>query len=326
MLLLQGSEGVGQAAELLRHGECVALPTETVYGLAADAADDAAVAKIFEAKGRPTNHPLIVHIPSPEHLDQWALDLSPAARLLAAQCWPGPLTMLLKKSEKTSDVVTGGLTTVGLRVPSHPLFLEVLSQVNTGLAAPSANRYKQLSPTTAQQVIDSLEGRISAVLDGGPCEHGLESTIVDMTSDVPRILRAGPLSRKYLEELLGQSVEMPLVHNAIVPGNVSAHYQPRTPLRLMTRDEISVYVTQQPVSARIGLMVYSRQLVSGFAAAGLTQSTVLQLPEDSAAYGQQLYGSLHLLDQQDMDTLLVEKPPADEAWSAVNDRLTRASA
>lgn len=303
----------------------MALPTETVYGLAADACDDVAVTKIFSAKGRPTDHPLIVHIPSSDYLDHWATDISPAARLLAEHCWPGPLTMLLKKSAQTSYVVTGGLDTIGLRVPSHPLFLQVLSQLKTGLAAPSANRYKQLSPTSAQQVIDGLDGRIAAVLDGGQCEYGLESTIVDMTHEVPRILRAGPLSREYLEHILGQTVEMPLMHNAVVPGNVSAHYQPRTPLRLLTRDELDDYVKQEQVSARIGLMVYSRQLVSDFNAAGFTLGTVLQLPDDPAAYGHQLFGSLHLLDQQEMDTLLVEKPPVDEAWSAVNDRLKRAA-
>ena len=201
-LLLNGDEAVNQAVQLLQQGECVALPTETVYGLAADAANAQAVDKIFAAKGRPKNHPLIVHIPDVSHLEKWAADIPATAYALAEQFWPGPLTLLLKKAPHVDGVVTGGLDTIALRVPAHPLFLSVLAQLDSGLAAPSANRYKQLSPTIAEQVSKGLQGRIAAVLDGGPCAHGLESTIVDLVSDLPRILRAGPITKQQLDVAL----------------------------------------------------------------------------------------------------------------------------
>jgi L-threonylcarbamoyladenylate synthase len=319
--VLRGKEGVARAVQLLRRGECVALPTETVYGLAADASVDRAVAKIFSAKGRPRNHPLIVHIPSLEHLDYWAAEVPSAARMLAAKCWPGPLTMLLKKAERTSLGITGGLSTVGLRVPAHPLFLEVLLALGTGLAAPSANRYKALSPTSAEQVVDGLAGRISAVLDGGPCEFGLESTIIDFTTSLPRIVRAGPLSRQLLEDMLGSPIDMPAEHDAIVPGNVSAHYQPRTPLRVVSLADLT---NKEIVAAEAGFIVYSKQVAGKLTAMGVADSAVFRLAEDAAGYGKQLYASLYALDQLGMDALLVDKPPVSDEWAAVNDRLKRA--
>lgn len=318
--MLRGSEGVARAVELLHQGECVALPTETVYGLAADASDDDAVGKIFAAKGRPTNHPLIVHIPSAEHLDHWATDISSSARLLAEACWPGPLTLLLRKSASTSYAVTGGLDTIGLRVPAHPLFSAVLVAFGSGLAAPSANRYKALSPTSAEQVVDCLDGRIAAVLDGGPCEYGLESTIVDLTGEVPRIVRAGPLSRQQVQAVLGCPVEMPEEHDVIVPGNVRAHYQPRTPLIMASLEEM----TGESLPANAGYMIYSAQARARLLALGLAPDEILQLPTDPVGYGKQLYASLHALDQLERDVLVVEQPPTEENWAAVNDRLRRA--
>jgi L-threonylcarbamoyladenylate synthase len=320
--VLQGKAGVARAVELLRLGECVALPTETVYGLAADASVDEAVAKIFESKGRPKNHPLIVHIPSAEHLGHWAAEVPPGARTLAAKCWPGPLTLLLKKSSRASLVVTGGLETIGLRVPSHPLFLEVLKALGAGLAAPSANRYKELSPTSVEQVVRGLDRRISAVLDGGPCEFGLESTIVDFTGDVPRIVRAGPLSRQRLEGVLGSRVEMPAEHDAIVPGNVSAHYQPRTPLRVVLLDDVT---RDEVCAAEAGFIVYRRQTANKLAAMGVPGYAIRHLAKDAAGYGKQLYASLFALDQLGLGMLFIDKPPVDDAWAAVNDRLKRAT-
>lgn len=319
--VLRGKDGVARATQLLQQGDCVALPTETVYGLAADASNAEAVAKIFEAKGRPTTHPLIVHIPSAKHLDVWAREVPASARLLAEQCWPGPLTLLLKKSEHTSLTVTGGLDSVGVRVPAHPLFLEVLTSVNTGLAAPSANRYKALSPTSADQVVQGLDGRIEAVLDGGPCEFGLESTIVDFTSEVPRIVRAGPLSKQLLEDILGSTIEMPEEHDAIVPGNVQAHYQPRTPLRILTEDDLTGDTMHLEQS---GFLVYSSEVSGRLVYKGVEEAAVYQLPADADGYGRQLYASLHSLDQLGLKTILMEKPPAYDSWSAVNDRLKRA--
>jgi L-threonylcarbamoyladenylate synthase len=319
--VLRGKDGVARATQLLQQGDCVALPTETVYGLAADASNAEAVAKIFEAKGRPTTHPLIVHIPSAKHLDVWAREVPASARLLAEQCWPGPLTLLLKKSEHTSLTVTGGLDSVGVRVPAHPLFLEVLTLVNSGLAAPSANRYKALSPTSADQVVQGLDGRIEAVLDGGPCEFGLESTIVDFTSEVPRIVRAGPLSKQLLEDIIGSTIEMPEEHDTIVPGNVQAHYQPRTPLRILTEDDLTGDTRHLEQS---GFLVYSSEVSGRLAYKGVEDTAVYQLPADADGYGRQLYASLHSLDQLGLKTILMEKPPVYDSWSAVNDRLKRA--
>ena len=319
--VLLGKDGVVKATQLLQQGDCVALPTETVYGLAADASNDEAVAKIFEAKGRPTNHPLIVHIPSVEHLDSWAREVPASARRLAEICWPGPLTLLLKKSANTSLVVTGGLDTVGVRVPSHPLFLEVLASVNTGLAAPSANRYKALSPTSADQVVQGLEGRIAAVLDGGPCEFGLESTIVDFTTDTPRIVRAGPLSKQMLEEMLGAPVEMPEEHDVIVPGNVQAHYQPKTPLLMLTEEALAGHAE---IREKSGFIIYSSEVSYRLAYNGVEDGAIYQLPTDLAGYSRHLYASLHEMDQLGLAVIYLEKPPMDDDWSAVNDRLTRA--
>ncbi|XOV82383.1 MAG: L-threonylcarbamoyladenylate synthase [bacterium] len=321
VVVLRGHEGVAQAAQLLRQGECVALPTETVYGLAADATNDAAVEKIFHAKGRPKNHPMIVHIPSADYLEEWAIAVPSAARRLAAACWPGPLTLLLKKSPKTSLTVTGGLQSVALRVPSHPLFLDVLQQIATGLAAPSANRYTQLSPTTAEQVIKSLQGYISAVLDGGPCEFGLESTIVDFTQATPQILRAGPLSRGQLEELLGQAIDMPAEHETAVPGNVRAHYQPRTALRVLAAEDLT---GSKIVSSTSGFVIHSDAAAISLAATGVADKVICHLPAAARDYGKALYSALHYLDQLGLKTLFIEQPPVDDNWAAVNDRLKRA--
>ena len=231
MKLLSGETGVAEATRLLGEGECVALPTETVYGLAADASQAETVAKIFSAKQRPSDHPLIVHLASVEQLTDWAIDVPDLAYRLADAFWPGPLTLLMKKAPQVPPAVTGGRDTIAVRIPRHPLFLEVLPQTGLGLAAPSANQYKQLSPTTADQVIKGMDGRIPAVLDGGPCEEGLESTILDLTSDTPAILRPGPVGRDALTHVIGSDVQLPRSHQVAVPGNVAAHYQPVTPLR-----------------------------------------------------------------------------------------------
>lgn len=205
------------AAQLLKQGQLVAIPTETVYGLAADATQPEAVKQIFSAKGRPANHPLIVHLGSAEQLSEWATDIAPEAYQLAEAFWPGPLTLLLPKAKQVSPVVTGGLESVGIRVPAHPVLLDILKTHRLAVAAPSANPYKKLSPTSAQQVLDGLNGRLAAVLDGGECQHGLESTIVDLTSKPFRVLRAGPITASELSAVLGQEVLQPQVHQVAVP-------------------------------------------------------------------------------------------------------------
>ena len=197
---------LAEAVELLRAGELVAFPTETVYGLGADAGNPEALAKIFAAKGRPADHPLIVHVPDVAHLDQWAREIPDAAHLLAQAFWPGPLTLILKRQPTVPDLVTGGQDTVGLRIPHHPLALQLLKAFDGGIAAPSANRFGHISPTTAQHVREELGAAVALVLDGGPCSVGIESTIVDLSRGDPVILRPGMISAAQIDQALHQQV------------------------------------------------------------------------------------------------------------------------
>lgn len=316
---LVGAESYRQAAAFLRAGELVAVPTETVYGLAADARDPKAVAKIFTAKGRPANHPLIVHIASQEQLKDWAADVPAAAYQLADAFWPGPLTFILPKLDCVSEVVTGGHPNVGLRCPSHPLLLALLNELNSGLAAPSANPYKKISPTTAEQVLYGLSGKIAAVMDGGPCEVGLESTILDLTSAVPRILRAGPITKADIEKVLGVSVEMPKQHNEAVSGNVKAHYQPNKPLFGFSSEQLKEKLRE--AHNNIAVLYFSPELNEMMANTGAVS---LKLAEDKAGYAKGLYHGLFTLDQADVDTIWLELPPDSEQWADVHDRISRA--
>lgn len=310
---------VAEAVRLLRDGRLVAVPTETVYGLAADATDPAAVRRIFAAKGRPSNHPLIVHLGDPAWLDAWARDIPDAARRLAAAFWPGPLTLLLHKAAAAPGEVTGGRDSIGLRMPDHPVLLRVLRALGHGVAAPSANPYKRLSPTTADQVLAGLDGRIDAVLDGGPCAVGLESTIVDLTGDTPRILRAGPITRRQLEEALGVAVELPGSHDAAVPGNVAVHYQPRTPLHVLATETLRARLDALPAGARIALLAHT----PGLPAHGVALR--IAMPHDKAGYARTLYDALHTADAAGVDAIWLERPPLDEDWRDVHDRLSRAA-
>jgi L-threonylcarbamoyladenylate synthase len=322
--LLLGEDSVSQAVSLLQVGECVALPTETVYGLAADASDIIAVNKIFEAKGRPKNHPLIVHIPDVSHLENWAKAIPNTAYYLAALFWPGPLSLLLKKADHVPYEVTGGLDTIALRVPAHPLFLEVLTKLNTGLAAPSANRYKQLSPTIAEQVMQGLDGRIAAVLEGGACELGLESTILDLVSDKPRILRSGPVTKLQLETAMGQRVDTPKNHLEVVPGNVEAHYQPNTPLRIMSSEQLLTEIDRLR-QKNCHFVVCSDLVIEQFKQTNISISQWSNLGKDAANFGRELYVTLYQIDQGLPSQIIVEQPPQSDAWAAVNDRLSRAA-
>jgi L-threonylcarbamoyladenylate synthase len=314
-----------EAVRLLRAGRLVAVPTETVYGLAADASDVEAVRRIFAAKQRPENHPLIVHLSGADQLPRWARAIPDAAWRLAEAFWPGPLTLLLHKAEAVPPEVTGGRATIGLRVPAHPVLLRVLETLDGGLAAPSANPYKRLSPTTADQVIAGLDGRIDAVLDGGPCAVGLESTIVDLTSETPRILRAGPISRRHLETVLGTKIEFPEQHDTAVPGNVAVHYQPRTPLYVIDTAALRTRLAQLPADANIALAHISDDLPmsAGLMSAGVLRA--LRLPADKPGFARAMYGALHTLDGIGADAIWLERPPASEDWRDVHDRLSRAA-
>ncbi len=313
-------DDIREAARLLGAGGLVALPTETVYGLAADARNPEAVRGIFAAKGRPANHPLIVHLTAPAQLADWARAVPDRAWRLAEAFWPGPLTLLLHKAPHVSGVVTGGLDTVGLRMPAHPVMRAVLAAFGGAVAAPSANPYQRLSPTTAAQVLAGLDGRIDAVVDGGACPVGLESTIVDLTGAVPRIVRAGPVTRAALEAALGEPVEFPERHDVAVSGNQAVHYRPHTPLFTADAATLRARLAALAPDARVALVHLSPDLPLP---AGVLHAE--RMPADKAGYARVLYGTLHALDALGAAEIWLETPPAGEDWRDVHDRLARAA-
>jgi len=307
---------LAEAARLLRAGELVAVPTETVYGLAADARQPDAVRAIFAAKNRPADHPLIVHLGDAAQLAEWAVRIPPAAYALIERFWPGPLTLVLHKAPAVDPVVTGGHATVALRMPAHPALLALLKSSGLAVAAPSANPHKRLSPTSAAHVLESMAGRLAAVLDGGECALGIESTILDLTGEVPAVLRAGPVTASAIADHLGCAVATPRQHSVAVPGNMPEHYQPRTPVRLKSAQEIA-QETSIPVA---------RILLSPDAGhAGICGALTRAMPRDKPSYARLLYQALHEADQLAVSEIWVETPPATEEWSDVNDRLLRAS-
>ena len=310
---------VDEAAQRLAGGEVVAFPTETVYGLGADAANPEAVAKIFALKGRPADHPLIVHFADPLAVAQWAREVPPAAMTLAARFWPGPLTIILRKSERVPGAVTGGQDTVGLRCPSHPMALDLLrefARVGSGaVAAPSANRFGHVSPTTAQHVREEFGGDLM-VLDGGACEVGLESTIVDLSRGAPVLLRPGAITRRDIEAVLGIA---PAPRDADAPrasGTLEAHYAPRAVLSLADAAAIATQASDTGIAV---LALRARP-------AGAKVAAWIAAPSDPMRYGHDLYASLRTLDRSGARRILVEAPPPLAAWEAVNDRLARAAA
>ena len=306
------------AKDILRRGGLVAVPTETVYGLAANAMDPVAVQSIFAAKERPSDHPLIVHIAGADKLVDWAVDIPPVAYQLAARFWPGPLTILLHKAPHVPKEVTAGLGTIGLRVPANPVLLALLKELGFGVAAPSANPYKRLSPTCAAQVYAQMSGRIDAVLDGGDCEVGLESTILDLTGPELRILRAGPITATAIEQCTGLPVSQPAQHDIAVPGNVAEHYRPHTPLYLGTREQMLEAIEAN--GERVACLFYAT------APHNLEAARILIMPKDKAQFAQRLYRTLYSLDELGLEAIWLEFPPNGEQWRDVNDRLARAAA
>lgn len=307
------------ALEALRRGEAIGLPTETVYGLAADASDPAAVRRIFALKGRPADHPLIVHVAGPEALEAWAREVPEAARALAAAFWPGPLTLILRKRPEVPAEVTGGQDTVGLRCPDHPLALALLRAFGGGLAAPSANRFGHVSPTTAAHVRAEFGDAVPVVLDGGDCTVGIESTIVDLSGDAPRVLRPGMLGRERIERVLGRAVaEGPAGDSPRASGLLEKHYSPRTPLRLLPRGALAAEAAAARDAGQAVQVLALDALPAGLAG--------LALPASPSAYAHGLYAALRELDARGAGLLLAERPPAGEAWLAIHDRLRRSAA
>lgn len=325
--LLQANkkEDVLIAADLLRASELVAVPTETVYGLAADAKNPEAVQKIFVAKGRPLNHPLIVHISSFEKINYWVQEVSPLAKVIAERFWPGPITLLFKKAEHISPVVTGGLDTIAIRIPKNTVLLELLDILDTGLAAPSANPHKRISPTTAEHVLDGLSGKIAAVLDAGPCGVGVESTILDLTCKTPTILRQGPITQAMLEDVLQVPVKIAQDHSSRVAGNMKEHYQPHTKALLMTFKEIQEYIlSPKNRDQMFAVMHYSE--FENVVKNESTNTAFQKMPFDKKDYARIMYKTLHDLDAMQVDQILIEEPPKKDHWGDVWDRLSKATA
>jgi len=310
--LTSSPDDLSTAVNLLLAGELVALPFETVYGLAADATNPDALRAIFRAKGRPADHPLIVHLAAAGQLPDWAAEVPEAAWRLAATFWPGPLTLVLPAARTVSPLVTGGQTTIALRVPGHPVAQAVLRQFGRGLAAPSANPHGQISPTTAAHVRRHLAGKIPAVVDGGLCPVGIESTIVDLSSEHPRILRPGAITSEMLAR------HLPLADTVAaaaprVPGALASHYAPRTPCY-----RIPAELTAAPFPGRRTGLLAQRP-------APWPVTKFWPMPSQPEDYARALYAALHEADASGCETLLIALPPDEPAWAAIHDRLRRAT-
>lgn len=329
--IIADADAINRAAELLRQGRLVAFPTETVYGLGADAGNPVAVAGIFKAKGRPADHPLIVHVASIDSLYDWACTVPDAALKLADRFWPGPLAMILNKKPEVPLAVTGGQQTVGLRMPDHPVALALLKAFGGGIAAPSANRFCRISPTQADHVSEELGDAVDMILDGGPCQVGVESTIIDLSGGKPRLLRPGHITRREIEAVLQIELIMPPTLNTApapempeeirAPGMMAVHYAPTTPAMRCPAELLPDKIKQAVADGkRIGLLSYQLDI------AETRQIRVLRLPEQAADYAHSLYAALRQLDSLQLDMILIEQPPQTEAWRAINDRLGKAAA
>ena len=304
---------VRRAARILRAGGLVAFPTETVYGLGADAANEKAVARLYAVKRRPADHPVIIHFAAAQAAFDWAREVPDAARKLAQKFWPGPLTLILKRSRQARDFITGAQDTVGLRVPSHPVAQELLRLFDGAIAAPSANRFGLVSPTTAAHVRDDLGKDVDLVLEGGASDVGIESTIVDLSGATPVLLRPGHISKAEIEALIGAVGEKDATSQRH-SGGLERHYAPRTPAKMVPTyaldKEISVFENS------VAVLAFSRpdERVDFW----------LRMPRDPHAYAQRLYAALRELDTAGCARILVEAPPDAPEWDAVRDRLRRA--
>jgi len=308
------SNDLARAVELLHAGKLVAFPTETVYGLGADAANPSAIKKLYEAKGRPADHPVIVHFASAEAAFRWAREVPDGAKALAKRFWPGPLTLILKRSALAKDFVTGGQDNVGLRVPLHPVAHQLLLSFGNGIAAPSANRFGHVSPTTAAHVREDLGNEVDLVLEGGATQVGIESTIVDFSGGAPVLLRPGHISKAELEGVLGNSLGDKREASPRHSGGLERHYAPRTPACLVPTFQLDKEIAKR--GDKVAVLAFSRpdERVDYW----------LRMPREPQAYAQRLYAALRELDSAGCEAILVESPPDAPEWAAVLDRLRRA--
>jgi len=308
------------ALRSLRAGGLVAFPTETVYGLGADAGNPAAVRRIFEVKGRPARHPVIVHLPGAGQLREWAREAPPGALRLAERFWPGPLTLVLPRAPNVSDVVTGGQDTVALRVPAHPVAQQLLAAFRGGIAAPSANRYGRLSPTRAEHVREELGAEVKVILDGGECQIGLESTIVAFHGRQARLLRPGEITAAQVREVVGELAVGADEVSPRVPGSTAAHYAPATPLAIVPGGKIDSRAEALSAGGRVAVLAWRAPLSTHPNVAWIDAG------RDARRYGHDLYDNLRTLDKSGCRRILVQDVPEGEEWTAIRDRLRRAAA
>jgi L-threonylcarbamoyladenylate synthase len=345
---LQSFAVINEAVQTLRDGGLVAFPTETVYGLGADAKNPEAIKKVFSTKGRPTNHPLIVHLAAPDKFDQaqvdWVAVLAPWARHISEDAlklinafWPGPLTLVFKKDKSVLNDLTGGQDTVAIRAPSHPIAQELLRKFKGGVVAPSANRFGKVSPTSAADVRNEFEDTLDLmILDGGDCEVGIESTIIDMSSgDHAVLLRPGVITPKEIFTKTGVKVLQPGELNLAaaenvelsprVSGSLRAHYAPTTPLRLYAPGRVLDALSEFPdTKSRVAVAVWDSESSLGEDGHPSVHFEEVEIPSDSGEFASRLYRSLRDLDQQGWDLILFPEPPPGEEWDGVRDRLQRA--
>lgn len=310
------------AVKVLENSGLVAFPTETVYGLGADANNEVALRKIFAVKERPLNHPLIVHLARLEQMVDWAKNIPPAALLLGQIFWPGPLTLVLNKQSGVLDLLTGGQKTIALRVPRHPIAQKLLQAFDRGIAAPSANKFTHISPTTAAAVFEELDDEVDLILDGGDCEVGLESTILDLSTEKPTILRPGMISAQAIEHALGTAVYYANGEpTSRAPGMHHLHYAPRTKTILIeTSDIVPLLVLLKKENLPAALLINSEMELP--AIEGLD---VIKMSQDAEHYAHDLYFTLRELDHQHYRQIFIENVPQGEAWVAIHDRLKKAS-
>jgi len=325
-----------QAVEHLRKGELVAFPTETVYGLGADASNEKALQKLYATKGRPGNHPVIVHLASLDQISDWCAELPEYAKLLAKSFWPGPVTLIAKKAKHVSGLITGGQDTIGVRVPAHPLALALLKTFSGAIAAPSANKYGRISATCAEHVQQEFGDEVSVIIDGGSCPIGIESTIVDVTGTRPKILRPGLVSEKDLLDKIGSipsgnSVEdTPYSNgkNIRVPGSDKSHYAPQTPLLLMNRSSLETLFTLEDLSAgsnnKVSYAVLAFDQLDNIDNIQVVKQYIQASP-DVRLYARELYANLRKLDNSEADYIVIEATNDSPEWTAIADRLKRAS-
>ncbi len=309
------SEEIRRAADILRAGGLVAFPTETVYGLGADASSGAAIARLYAVKRRPADHPVIVHFAEAGSAFAWAREVPDAARRLAARFWPGPVTLILKRSSRAADFITGGQDSVGLRVPSHPIVQALLREFGGGIAAPSANRFGRVSPTSAAHVRADLGGDAELVLDGGSSEIGIESTILDLSRGTPVLLRPGRVRDEDIEAVIGLRPGLATADSPRHPGGLERHYAPQIPARLVPAHALDAEIAR--LGARVAVLAFSRP--------DERADFWLRMPRDPQAYAQRLYAALRELDASGCRGILIEAPPVEPAWQAVRDRLMRAT-